>query len=669
MKQIRSQIAWMCALLLAGSPWMAVAQENAQDHAPENAQQNAVHVPSSGNGDSPAGLESAPPSHWYTRLSEPYQWRNVAPIDLSNSSRLGRLMRAGNLYLSLQDAIALALENNIDIEIQRYGFDLADTDLFRAKATGNINGIAGLPGTVNGFAASPTSLTSSIGTTNELTDLSALSTANTVPALTLLNNAPLGYDPVFQSNVLFGHQTTPEQNIITTGTSSLISNNKTANFSISQSFLSGTSGTFTYSNLSQDQNSLLNLLNPFTTSSFDLQITQHLLQGRSLAVNDRPIRIAKINQKVNDLVFQQQVINTVANVEQLYWNLVSAIESAEVAQEAVNYSQKLLDDNQKQVDVGTLAPVEVTRARAELASDQGNLITAQTVVLQQETVLKTVLSRTGASSPELASAHIIPTDRMVIPPTEPKRVAEDLVQQAFAQRPELQEAALQIESFKINLEGTRANMQPQVDAVASLSNNALSGAVNSLSSTAAPPILVGGYSNVLSQLFYRDFPNYAVGVNVTIPLRNRAAEANMATAQVNLRMTEQSVQRLRNLIRLDVQNAIIALDQVRIRYEAAVEQVGLETELLDDEKKKLSIGTSTPLAVILVQRDLSNSQLSEVQAVTAYALAKVQLDQAVGSVLEVNHVEIAEARSGQVSRPPSPIPPAVPSDATSTAPR
>jgi outer membrane protein len=638
MKPIQSQIACLCVLLLA-VPWTALAQDRI------------------GTGNFAAGLEPAPESHWYSRLSGPYQWRNVAPINLSNSSRLDRLMRSGNLYLSLQDAIALALENNIDIEIQRYGFDLADTDLFRAKATGAINGIAPIPGTVNGFSTAPTSLTSSFGATNVLTSASALSTAAELPAFTFLNNAPQGYDPILQGTTLFGHQTTPEQNIITTGTSSLVSTNRTANVSVSQSFLTGTTGAFTYSNLDQDQNSLRNLLNPFTTSSLDLQITQHLLQGRTLAMNNRPIRIAKINQKVNDLVFEQQVINTVANVSQLYWNLVSAIESAEVAQQAVMYSQHLLDDNQKQVDVGTLAPVEVTRARAELAGDQGNLITARTAVLQQEIVLKTALSRTGVSTPELAMAHVIPTDRISIPATEPVRLAEEMVQRALSQRPELQEAALQIDSFRINIEGTRANLLPQIDAVADLRNNALTGSANPLSLSGVPPSnLLGGYSNALGQLFYRDFPNYSVGVNVTIPLRNRAAEANMATAQVNLRMTEQAVQRMRNLIRLDVQNALIALDQVRIKYEAAVEQVALETELLDAENKKLSIGTSTPLAVILVQRDLSNAQFTQVQAVTAYGLAKVQLDQAIGSVLESNHVEIAEAKSGKVSRPPSPIP-------------
>jgi outer membrane protein len=646
MKQIQSQIALVCVVLLA-APW-ASAQRNAAAQPDAKAEK----------GDSAAGLEPGPTSHWYSRLGQPYRWRNVEPVNQGNSSRLDQLLRAGNLYLSLQDAIALTLENNIDIEIQRYGFDLADTDLFRAKATGNINGISTVPASV----------TSSVGTANFLTSSGALPTADAAPNFLLLNNAPValssglnGYDPIVQGTVLFGHQTTPEQNTITTGTSSLTSANKTANFSLSQNFLTGTSATLSYSNLNQDQNALRNLVNPFTTSSVDLTITQHLLQGRGLAMNNRPIRIAKNNLKINDLVFEQQVVNTVANVVQLYWNLVNAIENVEVAQQAVKYSQRLLEDNQKQVDVGTLAPVEVTRARAELAADTGAVITAQTTVLQQEIVLKNALSRNGAASPELVNAHIVPTDRVRIPDVEPVQLTEELVERAFAQRPEVKEAQIQMDSDRINIEGVRANMQPQIDAVADLRNNALSGFPNSLPGAvgvvALPPsALVGGYSNALSQLFFRDFPNYSVGVTMTIPLRNRAAEANMATAQVNLRMMEQSMQRLKNLIRLDVQNALIALQQARIKHNVAVEQVALEEELLDAENKKLSIGTSTPQLVILVQRDLANAQLTEVQAVNAYGLAKVQLDQAVGGVLASNNIQIDEARSGRVSRSPSPIP-------------
>jgi outer membrane protein len=640
MRQIQSQIAWVCVLILA-APWTGFAQQGVQQGAQE--------------GDTAAGLEPAPASHWYSRLGQPYRWRDTAPPNMANSSRLDRLLRAGNLYLSLQDAIALTLENNIDIAIQRYSFDLADTDLFRAKATGTINGIATVP-------ASPTS---SVGTTNFLTSSAGLATADAEPGLLLLNNAPVsltnglgGYDPIFQGSVLFGHQTTPEQNTITTGTSSLVSVNKTANFAISQNFLTGTTGTFTYSNLNQDQNSLRNLISPFTTSSMDLNITQHLLQGRGLAMNNRPIRIAKNNLKVNDLVFEQQVINTVANVEQLYWTLVSAMETVEVAQQAVKYSERLLDDNQKQVAVGTLAPVEVTRARAELAADNGALITAQTTVLQQEIVLKNALSRNGVAAPELVNAHVVPTDRIRIPDVEPVEPMQDLVDRAFAQRPEVKEARIQIDSARINIEGVRANMLPQVDAVADLRNNALSGFPNTLPGAVGvpPQALIGGYSNALSQLFFRDFPNYSVGVTMTIPLRNRAAEANMATAQVNLRVTEQSVQRLENLIRLDVQNALIAVQQARIKHDVAAQQVTLEEELLDAENKKLSIGTSTPELVILVQRDLANAQLTEVQALTAYGLAKVQLDQSVGSVLASNNIEIDEAKSGRVSRAPSPIP-------------
>ena len=630
MKQIQSPLALVCVLLL-GVPWAGLAQD-----AKLGAQ-----------------LEPFPTSHWYSRLSQPYQWRNVAPVNQANSSRLDKLLRAGNLYLSLPDAIALTLENNIDIEIQRYGFDLADTDVFRAKATGNINGIPTVP----------SALTSAIGTANFLSSGGALPTADAAPNLYLLNNAPVslpsginGYDPIFQSSVQFGHLTTPEQSTVNTGTTSLVSSNTTSNFSIAQNFLTGTTGVFSYNNLNQDQNSIRNLVNPYTTSSMDLNITQHLLQGRGLATNNRPIRIAKNNVKINDLVFQQQVINTVANVEQLYWNLVFAIEAVEVAQEAVKYSQRLMDDNQKQVDVGTLAPVEVTRARAELAADTGAVITAQTTVLQQEIFLKNALSRNGVASPDLVSAHVVPTDRIQIPDVEPVLVTEELMQSALTQRPEVREARIQIDSSHISIEGVKANMMPQLDAVADLRNNALSGPQSPLSASIAPSALVGGYSNALSQLFFRDFPNYSVGVTMTIPLRNRAAEANMATAQVNLRMQEQSVHRLENLIRLDVQNALIALKQARIKHDVAVEQVKLEEELLDAENKKLSIGTSTPQLVILVQRDLANAQLSVVQAVNAYGVAKVQLDQSMGGVLASNNIQIDEAKSGRVSREPSAIP-------------
>jgi outer membrane protein TolC len=284
------------------------------------------------------------------------------------------------------------------------------------------------------------------------------------------------------------------------------------------------------------------------------------------------------------------------------------------------------------------------------------LITAQTVVLQQEVILKSALSRNGVAAPELASSHIVPTDRIRIPDVESAEPMEALVQRAFTQRPEVKQARIQIDSARINIEGVRANMQPQIDAVADLRNNALSGLANTGAVGIPPSALLGGYSNALSQLFFRDFPNYSVGVTMTIPLRNRASEANMATAQVNLRMMEQSVQRLENLIRLDVQNALIALQQARIKHDVAVEQVKLEEELLDAENKKLSIGTSTPQLVILVQRDLANAQLTEVQALTAYGLAKVQLDQSVGGVLASNNIQVDEAKSGRVARAPSQIP-------------
>jgi outer membrane protein len=630
MKQIQSHVALLCVLLVFVP--LTFAQEQRVD--PPTA---------------PLGTQSP---KWYSGFVEPYRWRLVSPISLSNSGRLDSLMRGGNLYLSLDDTIALTLENNIDVEVQRYTFALANTDMFRVKATGSFNGVS---------TAAPTT-TTGIGTSNFLTSSGATGAATPSPSSSFLSASPSSYDPVFTSTVQWGHQTTPNSSTVLTGTTSSINTVKTGNFAISDAWFTGTGAALTYNNNSTLNNSPRSTFNPSTNSSLDLQLTQHLLQGRSFAVNTRNIRIARNNLRVTDLVFEQQIISTVANVVQLYWNLVAANENVRVMQQTLEYSQKLYKDNMTQVEIGTLAPVEVTRADAEVAADTQNLITAQTNVLQQETVLKNALSRTGVADQTLADAHIIPTSVISIPNVEPLEPIQDLTAKALQKRPELTESRVQVDSARISLTGVRAAMLPTIDAIADLRNNALSGIPNPLlptstNFTAAPdPFFVGGYGNILSQLFGRNFPNYSVGVQLTVPLRNRAAEANAATAQLNLRMTELGVQRLINMVRLDVQNALIALRQARVRYDAAVKNTLLEEQLYDAEQKKFQIGTSTGINVIQVQRDLATARQNEVTALNSYALARVQMDQATGTVLETNHVELDEAKTGKVTRSASPIP-------------
>ncbi|HLH41797.1 MAG TPA: TolC family protein [Bryobacteraceae bacterium] len=638
MKQVQSYIAVLCALLVASPQTFAQAQTSqTQDQTPR--------------------LDSEAP-HWHSVFTAKYDPKIVPPINVSNTTRIESLLRGGNLYLSLQDAIALALENNIDIEVQRYGFLIADQNLKLAQSGG---GAGNVNTAVTGASLSAGAPGAGAGLTNAGGG-NTVSTAGGVNTNVIGGGGIPSFDPVLTSTLQWGHTTQPQQNTITTGTTSLITQATTFNFGVSQGFVSGATATLSYNNGITDQNAIRNLFNPVTQSSLDLQFSQPLLQGFGFAINNRNIRIAKNNIKVNDYAFQQQVISTVANVIQLYWNLVSYIEQVGVMQQTLAYSQKLLEDNRKQVEIGTLAPVEVTRAAAEVASDEGNLLIAQTTVRQQEVILKNAISRNGIASPAIAEAHIVPTDKIRVPDIEPVRPMQDLIAEALDRRPDLAQTRVQLENSKISLTGVRDAMRPSLNLIGDVRNNALSGTPNSQETSTAgftsvpDPFFIGGYGNVLTQLFSRNFPNYSVGAQLNIPLRNRAAQANMAVAQLQLRQSELEVQKSINQIRQDVNNALIAIDQARARYDSAEKSVVLEQQLLDAEQKKLAVGTSTPILVISVQRDLANAELTDVQALTAYGLAKAQLAQALGTILEDNRIQIDEAKTGHVSRPPDPIP-------------
>jgi outer membrane protein len=631
--KVQQQISLLCTLLLC-APWTYAQQRET--------------IP----GENAPGLQLQEP-HWYSRFTHRYEPKIAPPINTANSTRLDSLLRAGRLYLSLQDAIALALENNIDIEVSRYNFQLADVDLARAKSGAAIRGIqtaggatnalvngGGAGGVGSGGVAGGVSTINGIGTT----------AGGAGPLVSL--------DPVFTGNLNFAHQTTPQNNTITTGTTSLINKVQTANFGVTQGFLTGATATLSFNNNTIEQNAFRNTYNPITNSFLDLQITQPLLQGFGMSLMSRNIRIAKNNLKVTDYAFEQQVITTVNSVIQAYWNLVTFVSNVDVAKQALALSQKLLDDNKKQVEIGTLAPIEIVRAEAQVAANEQQVIAAETNELQQETALKNVLSRNGVSSPGLAEARIVPTDRIDVPEVEPIQPIQDLVAQAMESRPDLAQARLQIENSRTNLQGVRNQMLPQLNLVGDVRNNGLSGQPNQLqnpatglvSNTGVDPFFVGGYGNVLNQIFSRNFPTYSLGVTLSIPLRNRSAQADMASAQLQLRQTELQLQKALNQIRVDVQNAVIQVQQARAQYQSAVKSRILQEQTLDAEQKKLALGASTPYNVILTQRDLATAQQSEVSAKAAYANAKTTLNTAIGKTLEYNHIEIEEAKRGRVDR-------------------
>jgi outer membrane protein len=632
MRRIQSTIALLCVCLMA-SPisW---------------AQQTGSDKDSSGNWLNLGGFLHR------------YEGPAIPPVNVSNSSRLDSLVRAGKLYLSLQDAIAASLENNIDIEIQRYGPKLAQTDLLRAKSGSTIRGVS--TNVSSGFqSASGTGVTGSGGGGG---GSSVQSSSNAGPATANL-------DPALIGSLQWGHFSSPQTTSFLTGTTSLIQRQKIYNFGVQQGFLSGTVAQLGFNNSVSESNNIRNDFNPVTSSNMELYVSQHLLQGFGFAVNNRNIRIAKNNLQVADLVFQQQVINTVANVIGLYWDLVSYNEDVAVKRQALTLAQKLYNDNKKQVEIGTLAPIEIVRAEAEVAAREQDLTTSETNVLQQETILKNAISRNGVASPTIAEVRIVPTDRIRMPQVEAVQPIQDLTEKAIQKRPELAQTQIQLDNSRISLKGTKNALLPTIDAFVDLRNRGQAGSISTLpykdpltgeiiprNPNSVDSFFLGGYSTVLRQLFGRSFPDYSAGFSLNIPLRNRAAQADYASAQLNLRQGELQYQRQINNVRVDVQNALIALQQARARYQAAEKNRALQEQTLDAEQKKYALGASTVYMVIQAQRDLATAEGSRVQALAAYARARTQLDLATGQILESNNIQIEDAQKGVVATPPHPIP-------------
>jgi len=587
-----------------------------------------------------------------------YKAPTVPPIDLSNTNRIESLLRAGNLYLSLEDAIALAVENNLDVAISRYGPLEAQTDLQRAQAGGALRGVS--QNVVSGPVSAGGTLSLNAFSNGSAT-VSSSTTTGVNGTVSQLGTAIPNYDPQLSGLISWGHTSAPQSTAFLYGTTSLVTTTKQANFTLSEGFPTGANASLGFNNTNSYLSSGRPDLNPLQTGNLTMTVTQPLLSGFGFAVNRRGIRQAENSLKVQDYVFKSQVMTTVANVISLYWDLVSFNQQVKVAEQALATSQKLYEDNKKQVEIGTLASIAIIQADAEVASRQQDLTVAQTNVLQQETIIKNVLSRNGTASPSLTDAHIVPLDKIRVPDVEPIEPIQDLITKALVDRPELPEDRLNIMNSKLSILGDKSALLPSLSAFTTLTNNGQAGPISTLpplpgSFRSPDPFFVGGYGNYLGQVFGRNFPDYRVGVQLNIPLRNRAAEADYVRDTMTMRQSELQLQKQTNQIRVDVQNAAIALQQARVRYQAAVKSRILEEQTLDAEQKKFALGASTIYNVIQIQRDLLTAQGNEVTAESNYVKARASLDFVTGQILTVNKIDIDEAYKGQVSRPPTPIP-------------
>ncbi len=591
------------------------------------------------------------------------QAQTPPPLRSENSPRFHELLRAGNLYLSLQDALSLAIENNLDIELQRYNLPLADLDLKRARGGGITRGLNytvfdAPTGTGGPVSAVPTSAAvnnratagSSIGTNalalNVLgepqTNLSILgpvgqTTGSVIPS----------YDPALIGQLNWTHATTPQTNTVQTGSPTLIANSTLFNAGIQQGFTSGAVASLTFNNNRQSVNSLRSAYNPYTGSALGINITQPLLRGFGSALNRRFIRIAGNQQKISSLVFQQQLILTVYGVIRLYTDLVALTEDEKVKQETVALAEKLFSDVKAQVEEGTLAQVEMSRANAQVFSTRQDLINARGLREEQEAIFKNVLTRRGNADPEVQSAHLIPTDILTIPAADEVRPLQDLIADALAQRPDVGQAQLQIANAIIGLEGSRNLTRSQLDLTGIMQNNGLAGQANPFAGSSDPGF-IAGYGGVLQQIFARNYPTYGVGLQLNLPLHNRVAEADFARDQIQVRQQEIRLRQLQNQARLEVEDALIAMRRARSSYEAAMQARALQQESLDAEQAKFEVGASTSFFVIQYESLLAQARSAEVAARSSYIKARAALQRAMGTILDENKISLEAAMKGKL---------------------
>jgi len=603
------------------------------------------------------GQTAVKPASHLPNFFAPYTPRQVPEPRVANSGRLDSLLRNGRIMLSLEDAIALALENNLDLAIARYNLAIADTDVLRAKSGNSVRGVAtglvqGTPGGgIGGFGAGAPG--AGAGGTSGGAGGAGTGASGLVQS-TLGTGAPLeSYDPILVASMNIQHSSAPQSNIVTTGVSRFQQNSGIANFSYSQAFATGTQLMLDFNNSRATNNALFSTLVPEIRSDFRFTFRQHLLSGFGLGPNLRFVHIAKNNREISDVAFRNQVVATVVQIENIYWDLVSAFETVRVNEQSVALAEKTVSDDRAQVKIGNLAPIEVTRAESELAQRREDLLIAQTQLQLQQLLMKNAITR-NLSDRVLASAPVIPTNLVALPAQEPVVPVEDLIQDALVHRPELVQTRIDLTNRDISRKGARNALLPTVDFVAWYGGSGLAGVQNPLN-TEVPPssIPTTGFTNAFTQLMHTDFPDYAVGLSVNLPIRNRGAQADQVRSELEYRQAQMRSLQLQNQVGIEVRNAQFAVEQNRARVDTARQARDLASQTFDIERKRFALGASTSNDVLHRQRDLAQAESTLVNAMSAYAKSRVELDRSTGSLLSRYGIVLDEAESGNVNTLPT----------------
>ncbi|MDA0205308.1 MAG: TolC family protein [Acidobacteria bacterium] len=601
-----------------------------------------------------------------------YQQRSVAEANLADSARLDQLIRGGSLYLSLADALALALENNLDIAVARFSPKEAETDLLRAKAGANLSGVQTQISTLStassasggggggGFTSAPNGQATGV---NQGASAQIDSGGQAGSAASFFGTQTINLDPQLSATFGLFHTSIPQITSSVTGTNTLVSNSATSSVNFQQGFITGTTLGARYSTFRQKNNNIRNNFNPTLSSDLTVSLTQRLTQGFGRAINNRNIRIAKNNQTVEDLNFRDQVITTVSRVEQLYWDLVTFRRIAEARRLDVELAGRLLTQTRKQAELGLQARIEVTRSEAESTTYRQQMVEAERAVHEQEEILKNALSKHGPTSSTLAGVSVVPVDSIVVPAQEALAPVQDLVVEALRERVSLERSRINLENSDINLRGIKNALKPSLDLTAFATNNALAGTINSdvvpLPGAETPDeFFIGGLGTAWGQIARRNFPDYGIQFQLNIPLKNRQAQADMTRESLRRRRSDIQLRQQENAVRLEVARALANLTQARETYAISAEARELRQQMVEAEEKRFGLGQSTIFQIIQTQRDLSGARTTEINSLSSYEAARNEFERVLGRTLQANNVSIDEAYTGQVSKAPDPIPPA-----------
>jgi outer membrane protein len=603
-----------------------------------------------------------PVSHFPNPIG-PYTPRHLSAPNLANTARIDGLMHEGKLYLSLNDAIALALENNLDIAIARYNLNIADTDILRAKAgastlgvnTGVVQntpggGVGGLGGQVG----------SGTGGTTLGAGGAGAGAGGLVGSTLGFGSNITSFDPI-----LTGTLQEDRFHILPSSTFSPASpqNTTTGDFSYQQGFSWGTNMTVGFNNTRVTSGDApFSALSPQLNSNFRFQLTQHLLQGFGFGANNRFISIAKNDRELSDVAFRLQVITTVNQIQSMYWDLVYAYENVRVQKESIAFAEKTLSDTKKQVEIGSLAPIEVVRAQSTVAQDQQALTVALTNLQLEQLLMKNALSRTLRDQ-TLAGAEVIPTSTMELPANEAVQPTQDLIADALRHRADLVESRIQLNTTEISNRAVRNALLPSLDLFAYYGGSGLGGSQNPSNlcanqnppqfGCATSPASTVGYTSNLNQLINSTASDKGVGITLNIPLRNRAAQAVQIRSELEFQQAQMRLQQIENQISIEVRNAQFGVEQNRASVASAQAAVDYAKQSLDAEQKKYQFGTSTTTLVLQTQSALATAESTLMSAMAAYEKSRIELDRATGVTLDHAGVSIDDAAKGQVRRMPS----------------